>query len=69
MHHKIGNKWIEYRQPIDLLDRPSNMKKELCWHQNNNGLMWTYDFMDHLMIEIAHHCISYNDLHWRNKFV
>ena len=34
MRRKIGNSWIEYQQPIDLLDRPSNMEIGLCWYQN-----------------------------------
>ena len=29
--HKIGNRWIEYGQPINLWDWPSNMEMELCW--------------------------------------
>ena len=52
MRCKIGNRWIEYRQPIDLLDRPSNMEIGLCWYQNKNGSMWTYDLTDHLMVEL-----------------
>ena len=52
MRHKIGNRWIEYRQPIDLLDQPSNMEIGLCWYQNKNGSMWTYDLTDHLMVEL-----------------
>ena len=24
MHKKFGNHWVEYRDPIDLMDRPSN---------------------------------------------
>jgi hypothetical protein len=26
MHRKIVNRWIEYQQPINLLDLPSNME-------------------------------------------
>lgn len=25
------------------------MEIELCWYQNKNALMWTYDLKDHLM--------------------
>ena len=47
---KTGNRWIEYPQPIDFLNRPSNMEIGLCWYQNKNGSMWTYDLTDHLML-------------------
>ena len=30
MHRKIGNHWVEYRDPIDLTDCPSKMKVGLC---------------------------------------
>ena len=30
MCHKFGNRWIEYWQPIDMLDQPSNMEIGLC---------------------------------------
>ena len=52
MRRKIDNRWIEYRQPIDFLDRPSNMKIGSCWYQNKNESMWTYDLKDHLMVEL-----------------
>ena len=52
MCHEIGNRWIEYPQLIDFLDRPSNMEIGLCWYQNKNGSLWTCDWMDHLMVEL-----------------
>ena len=30
---KYGNRWVEYRDPIDLMNHPSNMNNDLCWHQ------------------------------------
>ena len=49
MHRKISNRWMKYRQPIDLLDRPSNMgEKKTMLASKKNGLMWTYDFKDHI---------------------
>ena len=33
MHKKFGNHWMEYRDPIDLMDRPSNMDIGLYWYQ------------------------------------
>jgi hypothetical protein len=52
MRRKIGSRWIDYRQPIDLLDQPSNMEIRLYWYQNETRSMWTYDFMNHLMVEL-----------------
>ena len=33
MRRKFGNRWVEYRDPIDLMDHPSNMEIGLCWYQ------------------------------------
>ena len=67
---KIGNRWIDYQQPIDLLDLLSYMEIGLCWYQNNNESIWTYDLTDHVMVELVnHHCISYNELYCKNKFI
>ena len=52
MRHKIGKRWIEYQQPIDLLDQSSNMKIGLCWYQNENGSMRAYNLTNHLMVEL-----------------
>ena len=41
-----------YRQPIDLLDRHSNMEIGLFWYQNKNGPKWVYDLRDHLIVEL-----------------
>ena len=30
MHRKFGNRWVEYRDPIDLIDCSSNMEIDLC---------------------------------------
>ena len=51
MCRKVGNGWIEYRQPIDLLEWPSNIELRVCWYQNKNGPMWTYALTYHLMLE------------------
>ena len=32
MRRKFGNRWVEYRDPIDLMDHPSNMEIGLCWY-------------------------------------
>ena len=28
------------------------MEIGLCWYQNKTGSIWTYDLMDHLMVEL-----------------
>ena len=33
MHSKFANHWMEYRDPFDLMDRPSNMEIGLCWYK------------------------------------
>jgi hypothetical protein len=33
MRRKFGNRWVEYRDPFDLMDRPSNVEIGLCWYQ------------------------------------
>ena len=50
MHRKIGNCWVEYNDPIDLMDCASNMEIGLCWYQKEPTIKWTYNVMDHLMI-------------------
>ena len=35
MHSIFGDYWLEYRDPIDLMDHPSNMKIGSCWYQRN----------------------------------
>ena len=52
MRRKIANKWVKYREPIDLLDRPSHMEIGLCWYQNDHGSLWTYDLTNHIMVDL-----------------
>jgi hypothetical protein len=52
MRRKIINRWVEYKDPIDLLDRPNNVKVGLCWYQKSEGLKWSYDITDHIMVEL-----------------
>ena len=52
MCNEIGNRWFECWQPIGLLDQPSNMEIGLCWYENKNGSMSTYDLTDHIMVEL-----------------
>ena len=52
MRRKIINRWVEYKDPIDLLDRPNNVEVGLCWYQKSAGLKWSYDLTDHIMVEL-----------------
>ena len=52
MRRKIINRWIEYIDPVDLLDRPNNVEVGLCWYQKSAELKWSYDLTDHTMVEL-----------------
>ena len=52
MRRKFGNHWMDYRDPIDLMDRSSNVKIGLCWYQKGANNKWTYDLTDHLMLDL-----------------
>ena len=61
-------KWIECRQSIDLLHWSSNMEIELYWYQNKYVSVWTYDLIDHLMVEVGTIiAFGYNDLYYYRK--
>ena len=40
---------MEYRDPVDLMDLPSNMKIGLCWYRKGIDNKWTYNLPVHLM--------------------
>ena len=52
MRRKFGNRWMKYRDPIDLMDCPSNVEIGLCWYQKRVNNEWTYDLTDHLMLDL-----------------
>jgi hypothetical protein len=52
MHNFFGNRWVEYKDQIDLMDCLSNMKIGLCWYFFKNQHEWTYDLMDHLIVNL-----------------
>jgi hypothetical protein len=52
MRRKIGNCWVDYRDPIHLMDCPSNTEIGLCWYQKGNNNNWSYDLTDRLMIDL-----------------
>ena len=50
MHRKFGYCWAECRDPINLMDRPSNMQIGLRWYQKGTNNKRTYNYVDHLMV-------------------
>ena len=52
MRRKIINRWVEYRNPVDLLDRPNNVEVGLYWYQKSAELKWSYDLTNHTMVEL-----------------
>ena len=52
MRRKFGNHWVEYGEPIDLMDHPSKMEIGLCWYQKGTNNMWIYDLIDQLMVDL-----------------
>jgi hypothetical protein len=47
MRGKFGNYWVEYRDPVDLMDHPPNMKIGLCWYHKGQQQV-TYDLINQL---------------------
>ena len=39
-----------YRDPIDLMDCPSNMKISLCCYKKGTNNKWTQNLIAHLMV-------------------
>jgi len=38
--------------PIDLINRPSNMESGLCWYKKGTNNKWTYDLINNLMVDL-----------------
>ena len=53
MHREFGNCWVEYKDPIDLMDHPSNMRIGLCWYKKGTTNKWTYDLTNYLIIDLG----------------
>ena len=49
MCRNFANRWVEYSEPFDLLDRPSHMEIGYCWYQKSNGSVWTHDLTNHII--------------------
>ena len=52
MCRRIVDRWVEYREPVALLDQPSHMEIGLCWYQKDHGSLWTRDLIYHVMIDL-----------------
>ena len=52
MRWKIIDRWVEYKDPIDLLDRPNNVEVGLYWYQKSARLKWSYDLTDYIIVEL-----------------
>ena len=52
MHIKFGNYRVDYKNPIDWMDRPSNMEIGLCWYQNETNNKWTCVLTNLLIVDI-----------------
>ena len=52
MHRKFGFRWVEYRDPIELMKHPSSMEIGLCWNHKGTNNKWTYDCTYHLMVDL-----------------
>ena len=48
----VENLVLDYRDPIDLMDGPSNMESGLCWYREGTNNKWISDLMDHLMVDL-----------------
>ena len=58
MRRKFDNRWVEYRDAIDLMDCPSNINIGLCWYKKGTNNKWTYDLMDNLMVDLETYIVS-----------
>ena len=43
---------MEYKDPIDMMDHPSNMEIGLCWYQKGTNNKWTFDLIGHSMVDL-----------------
>ena len=52
MGREFDNFLVDYWDPIDLMDHSLGMEIDLCWYQKGTNNKWTYDLMDHLMVDL-----------------
>lgn len=46
------DRWVEYREFIDLMARPLYLEMGLCWYQYSNESKWTYVLIDHIKVNL-----------------
>ena len=51
-HRKFGNRWLEERYPVELMDHASNMEIGLCWYQKRTNNKSRYKLIHHLMVDL-----------------
>ena len=52
MHRRFDNCWLEYRDSIESMDRPSNMEIDFCWYQKGPNNELIYDLINHFMANL-----------------
>lgn len=52
MSNFFGNNYVEYREPTDIVAHSMHMERGLCWYQKSNGLQWTYNLIDQMMVSL-----------------
>ena len=52
MLRNLGNSCVKYSNPIDLMDRQSNMEIDLCWYRQGTNNKWTYNLTNHLIVDL-----------------
>ena len=52
MRRKIGNKFVEYKRGIDLMDRLEDVQLQLSWYRKIKGSrLFAYDLIDIKMVD------------------
>ena len=52
MRRKIANRWVEYREPVDLLDQTISYGDWIVLVPKDHGSIWTYDLTYYIMIDL-----------------
>ena len=55
---KFGNHWVECRNPIDLMDCPSNVDIGLCWYEKWTNLQFYGSFHGRVKNKVCISCYS-----------
>lgn len=52
MHVKCDNYRVEYWDPIDVMDYPTNIEIDIYQYQKGTNKKWTNDFTHHLIVDL-----------------